>query len=451
MKFNTNTYKRLVVLGAGESGTGAALLAQKAGLDVLVSDAGAIKPRFKEELVKAGIRFEEKGHQLPELLRADLAVKSPGIPDESAVVRTLSEHMPVVSEIEFASWFTDAQITAITGSNGKTTTTLLTGHILRSAGLDVAVGGNVGKSFARIISEGNHTHYVLEISSFQLDGIRTFKPDIAILLNITPDHLDRYGYSFERYADSKLRIAMNQQAHDYFIYNLDDPATQQSVSRQDVKAKKIGFTTQGGILEEGGYLNGNQLNININQDLFTMTIEELALQGKHNVANSLAAGIASRLIQIRKESLKQSLANYENVPHRLEFVANVHGVTYINDSKATNVNSTWYALESFQRPVVWIAGGQDKGNDYSQLIALVRQRVKALICIGTDNSKLIRTFGELVPRVFEAESIEQAVAMASLVATKDDVVLLSPACASFDRFENYEERGNRFKSAVKSL
>lgn len=445
------TYKQVVVLGAGESGIGAALLARRKGLDVVVSDANTIKPNFKLELERANIPFEEMGHNLRTLSRADLTVKSPGIPDENHVVKELSTRMPVVSEIEFASWFNKAHITAITGSNGKTTTTLLTGHILRSAGLDVAICGNVGKSFARILAEGDHKHYMLEISSFQLDGIRTFRPDIAVLLNITPDHLDRYGYSFEKYAQSKMRITMNQKESDHLIYYYDDPETRRRVENSTSPVNRIAFATDGKQFDNGGFLFENQFVININQDLFTMTIEELALQGKHNAANSLAAGIAARLIQIRKESLKQSLANYQNVPHRLEFVANVHGVAFINDSKATNVNSTWYALESFQRPIIWIAGGQDKGNDYGQLSSMVMQRVKAMICIGVDNTKLVNAFGEMVPRIMTAETMEQAVNMASLIAVKDDVVLLSPACASFDRFENYEDRGNRFKAAVKAL
>lgn len=445
------TYPNIAILGAGESGVGAALLATQLGHRVLVSDAGIIKPPFRHELKTAGIAFEEKGHTLPKLMEADLIIKSPGIPDDTPVVKQLAAERPVISEIEFASWHTKGHITAITGSNGKTTTTMLIGHILRSAGIDVAVGGNVGKSFARILAEGVHTHYVLEISSFQLDGIKSFRPDIAILLNITPDHLDRYGYIFERYAQSKMRITLNQTEADYLIYNYDDPETKRRVDNSPTRARRIAFSANGAQFEQGGYQSGNQFVIKTYQDTFAMNIEELALQGKHNVANSLAAGIASRLIQIRKESLKESLANYQNVSHRLELVANVHGVTYINDSKATNVNSTWYALESFQRPIVWIAGGQDKGNDYSQLTALVRQRVKALICIGTDNSKLYDAFGEIVPRILTATTIEQAVDMASLIAVKNDVVLLSPACASFDRFENYEERGNRFKAAVKAL
>ncbi|HMM10520.1 MAG TPA: UDP-N-acetylmuramoyl-L-alanine--D-glutamate ligase [Bacteroidales bacterium] len=445
------TYKKVVILGAGESGIGAALLARRQGLDVMVSDANMIKPAYKQELEAAGIPFEEQGHKPDGLFGADLVIKSPGIPDNAPVVKAVSEQMPVISEIEFASWYTKAHITAITGSNGKTTTTMLTGHILQSAGLDAVVCGNVGTSFSRILSESDHAHIVLEVSSFQLDGIKNFRPDIAILLNITPDHLDRYDYRFEKYAQSKLRITMNQKEGDHLIYYYDDPETRQRVERSGTKARRMAFATDGTQFAEGGYLYGNQFVINTQQESFTMTIEELALQGKHNAANSLAAGIAARLIQIRKESLKQSLANYQNVPHRLEFVANVHGVSYINDSKATNVNSTWYALESFQRPVVWIAGGQDKGNDYSQLESLVRQRVKALICIGADNTSLIKAFGEIVPRILTADTIEQAITMASLLAEKNDVVLLSPACASFDRYQNYEERGNRFKAAVKSL
>jgi len=451
MQENRNIYKNVLVLGGSESGTGAAMLAHKAGMDVFVSDANTIPEKYKAELQRFRIPFEEGGHSIQQVAHADLIVKSPGIPDSAPILQQKNENTAVISEIEFASWYTSATIIGVTGTNGKTTTSLLTGHILKEAGLDVCVAGNVGISFARALTEKDYDVFVLELSSFQLDGIVDFHPAIAVITNITPDHLDRYENDFERYASAKLRIAKNQTIHDHLIYNADDQVINQQIAKHQPKAKLLPFAVLNKDLGKNGTIINEKFHINILDNPFTMTLEELALQGKHNLGNSLAAGISARLLQVRNESLRQSLSNYKNAAHRLEFVANVHGVAYYNDSKATNVNSTWYALEHFQQPIVWIAGGQDKGNDYTTLIPLARQKIKAIICLGTDNQKLIETFKEHVEVIAEATTAEQAVMYASLIAVKNDVVLLSPACASFDLFSNYEDRGNKFKLAVKSL
>ncbi len=445
------TYHQILVLGAGESGTGAALLAQKHGMNVLVSDTGHIKPTYKELLATHQIPYEESGHTITAVQQADLIVVSPGIPAHAKVFSMVRPETPIISEIEFASWFTNAHITAVTGSNGKTTTALLTGHIMRQAGLDVCVAGNVGNSFAAELTNTDHEYFVLELSSFQLDRIQTFKPHIAILTNITPDHLDHYNNDFQAYADSKMRITLNQGKQDALIYCADDAVIDNQLKKATVAAKTYPFTINNSLPGEGAYIHQNELHINISNTHFSMTIEELALQGKHNLYNSLAAGMAARLIDIRKESLKASLSNYQNVEHRLEYVANVHGVAYYNDSKATNVNATWYALESFDGPIVWIAGGQDKGNDYTMLLPLVRQKVKAIVCLGKDNRSIHEAFSNIVPTIVDTISADQAVLAASLLAKKNDIVLLSPACASFDLFENFEERGNLFKAAVRSL
>lgn len=441
----------LVVLGAQESGVGAAVLAQALGLPVFVSDAGMIKPHYRERLLAHGIAFEEGGHTAARVLEADEVIKSPGIPDTASLVRAAVERgIPVISEIEFASRYTDATIVGITGSNGKTTTTLLTGHILRKAGIDAAVGGNVGTSFAGLVAEGDHDCFVLELSSFQLDGIRDFRPHVAILTNITPDHLDRYAYRMENYVASKFRIAMNQHATDHFIYCADDPATLTGLATHAVHARRWPFSINT-TLPLGGYLQDKTIHITTDQNPFSMSILELALQGRHNVYNSLAAGIAARVLEVRNDVIRESLSDFQNVEHRLERVATVHGIEFINDSKATNVNSTWYALESMEKPVIWVAGGTDKGNDYSELRDLVRQKVKAIICLGTDNSKLIAAFGDLVQHIVETRSAEQAVKAGYELSDPGDVVLLSPACASFDLFENYEDRGRKFKAAVRAL
>lgn len=450
MNQKRNNYRHIAILGGSESGTGAALLAVSKGLRVFVSDAAVIPPRYKEILTQHNITFEEGGHSLPKLAACDLVIKSPGIPNDAAIIQQLHS-VEVISEIEFASWFTSAYIIAVTGSNGKTTTSLLIGHLLKNAGLDVCVAGNVGKSFAAVLARGDHDYFVLELSSFQLDGIVDFKPDLAILTNITPDHLDRYQGDMQNYAASKMRITINQSDSNAFVFCADDQETLHQIKKFKPQAQTFSFTLGSRPLQEGASIEQNNLTINIKSNPFTMTLEELALQGKHNTYNNMAAGIAAKLIGIRNESIKKSLSDYQNIEHRLEYVANVHGISYYNDSKATNVNSTWYALESFNKPIVWIVGGVDKGNDYSILVPLVREKVKAIVCLGKDNSRIREAFGELTDQIFDADSAEQAVALSSFLASKNEIVLLSPACASFDLFDNYEDRGNQFKQAVKSL
>ena len=446
-----NVNKKIVVLGAAESGVGSAILAQKQGYDVFVSDFGAISTKYKKELTDRNIRFEEGQHSQEIIFSANEVVKSPGIPEKAPIIVGLKERdIPVISEIEFAARFTDAKMICITGTNGKTTTTLLTYHILLKAGLNVGLGGNVGKSFARQVAEENYDYYVLELSSFQLDGCYEFKADVAILTNITPDHLDRYEYNLQNYVDSKFRITQNQGPADAFIYCVDDDVTMQEISKREFKMQCFPFSIK---QKEGmsAYTENNNLIIQTHNQTLTMSIQELALQGKHNLYNSMASGIASRILEIRKEVVRESFSDFENIEHRLEFVNSVHGIDFINDSKATNVNSTWYALESLQSPIIWIAGGVDKGNDYSMLTELVQNRVKALVCLGTDNKKLIKAFKEIVPVIVEASSADEAVQAAYRLGKKGDTVLLSPCCASFDLFENYEDRGRQFKAAVRSL
>jgi UDP-N-acetylmuramoylalanine--D-glutamate ligase len=444
--------QRLTILGAGESGVGAARLAMQKGWKVFLSDAGTIKEVHRAALQSLKMDFEEGTHSIDRILQCDLVVKSPGIPDKAEVIKKLkAAGIPVISEIEFAYRYNNAKIIAITGSNGKTTTTLLTHHILKNAGINVGLAGNIGKSFAAALCEPNPKDwYVLELSSFQLDGVDEFKADIAILTNITPDHLDRYGYSLEAYADSKFRITRNQTPLDYFIYCADDEVIEAGIVRHNPQGKKLPFSLSKPI-EEGATIKNENLMINLNNNPFTMSIHELALQGKHNAYNSMAAGIASRVLEIRKELVRESLSDFQNIEHRLEFVAKVHGITFINDSKATNVNSTWYALESFDQPVIWIVGGVDKGNDYQSLKALVKQKVKGIICLGKDNTKILEAYSDLFQYIPEVSSADEAVKFAYQMGAKDDVVLLSPACASFDLFENYEDRGQQFKRAVKAL
>lgn len=449
-----NTGRYISIIGAGESGTGAALLARKQGWTVFVSDGGRIKDKYKTELDAAGIAWEEGKHSFERVLQADLIVKSPGIPSTAKIIQEASANgIDCIGEIEFASRHTDAHITAITGSNGKTTTTLLTHHVFVNAGLKAGLGGNVGKSFARLLADENdYTHFVLEVSSFQLDDTQGFRPNIAILLNITPDHLDRYGYSFERYADSKMRIAANQLPGDAFVFWHEEPAIQAGMERNAVQADLYAFglepwTNSG----QGAWIHNEELIIHLNNQSTTMSIHDLALQGKHNIFNSMAAGVAARILDLRKDFIRDSLSNFENVEHRLEFVAKVNGITFINDSKATNVNSTWYALESQDHPIIWIAGGVDKGNDYSELYKLAETKVKALICLGTDNDKLIKAFTGRIPVITEAGSADEAVRNAYDLGNEGDIVLLSPCCASFDMFENYEDRGHQFKAAVRRL
>jgi UDP-N-acetylmuramoylalanine--D-glutamate ligase len=444
--------KRLVILGGGESGVGTAVLAQQKGYEVFLSDKGKLKDKYKDVLSKYEIKWEEEQHTEALILNATEVVKSPGIPDKVELIKKLKEKgIPVISEIEFAGRYTNAKKICITGSNGKTTTTLLTYHMLQKAGLNVGLGGNVGKSFAMQVAENNFDYYVLELSSFQLDGMYEFKADIAVLLNITPDHLDRYEYKLENYADSKFRIIQNQTEEDAFIFCVDDEVTMQTIKNKQVKAKQYPITIKQTV-ETGAHLENNQLIINTNNTnpLF-MTIQELALQGKHNIYNSMAAGVTGKLVGIRKETIRESLSDFHNIDHRLEVVGNVHGIEFINDSKATNVNSTWYALESMNNPVILILGGVDKGNDYSMLNELVKQKVKAIICLGADNKKIIKAFDKMVDTILEANSATEAVAQAYKIGKKGDTVLLSPACASFDMFENYEDRGTQFKQAVRAL
>jgi UDP-N-acetylmuramoylalanine--D-glutamate ligase len=442
---------RLVILGAQESGVGSALLARKLGQPVFVSDAGPIKPSYRAELEAHGIPFEEGGHTASTVLAADEIVKSPGIPDTAALVRAAVEKgIPVISEIEHAARHTRSTIVGITGANGKTTTTLLTAHILRKAGLDVGVGGNVGHSFARLLAERDRAVHVLELSSFQLDGIRDFRPHIAVLLNITPDHLDRYAYRMENYVASKFRIAMNQTPDDHFVHCADDAEIARGLGLHAVRAQRWPFSIEHPVAL-GGHLHDKHIHITTHQSTFRMSILELALQGKHNVYNSLAAGIAARILEVRDEVLRESLSDFQNVEHRLERVATVNGVEFVNDSKATNVNSAWYALESMEKPVIWVAGGTDKGNDYSTLRDLVKGKVKAIVCLGKDNAKVHEAFGDLVGTIVDTESAAACVRASYELADAGDVVLLSPACASFDLFENYEDRGRQFKAAVRAL
>lgn len=443
--------KRLVILGAGESGIGAAVLAMRHGYDVFISDGGKIKEKFKSQILKYNIPFEESIHSDEKILNASEVVKSPGIDPKVAMVqKIIAKNIPVISEIEFASRYTNAKMICITGSNGKTTTTLLTYHILKKAGMNVGLGGNVGKSFALQVAENNFDYYVLELSSYQLDNMFQFKADIAILLNITPDHLDRYEYKLENYAASKFRIIQNQTATDAFIYCCDDEIILNEIKRSKPKAQMFPISIKKEITN-GAFLKNETININIKNQTLTMSIQELALQGKHNAYNSMAAGIAAKLLDIRKEIIRESLSDFQNVEHRLEFVAKISGIEFINDSKATNVNSTWYALESMEKPVVWIVGGVDKGNDYSALFELVKQKVTTIICLGKDNAKIKEIFAGMVPEIVEANSAQEAVNLGYRFAKKDQVVLLSPACASFDLFENFEDRGSQFKKAVKAL
>jgi len=445
--------QHIAILGAGESGVGAAILAQKEGWNVFVSDFGKIGADYKTTLDKLAVEWEEGTHSMQRILQAGLVVKSPGIPDDAKNILTIKENgIKVVSEIEFAGYYNTAKTICITGSNGKTTTALLMHHILKNAGVNVGLAGNIGESFAKQVARENYDWYVLELSSFQLDGMFDFKADIAMLLNITPDHLDRYDNDMQKYTESKFRILQNQTADDWAIYNYDDPIIRKELEKRNLLSKVAPFSMNEE-LEQGGFINKQeQIIININnKQQFTMSIHDLALKGKHNAQNSLASGIASRILEIRKESVRESLTDFVNVEHRLEFVAKVHGIEFINDSKATNINSTWFALESMDKPCVWIVGGVDKGNDYSELSNLVTDKVKAIICLGKDNKKIIEAFQNDVEIIVEADSALEAVAYGYRLASKDETVLLSPACASFDLYENYEERGNEFKKAVKSL
>lgn len=443
---------RLVVLGGGESGVGTAILGKKKGYEVFVSDFGKIKENYKEVLSINQIPWEEKQHTQDLILNADVVMKSPGIPDKSPIVKQLREKgILVISEIEFAAPFTEAITIGITGSNGKTTTTLLTYHLLKQGGLNVGLAGNIGKSFAWQVAENKHEAYVLELSSFQLDGILNYKPHIAVITNISPDHLDRYNYDYSLYIDSKFRITMNQTEQDYLIVDADDEAIANWLKNNSTKATIIPFSIKNK-LEQGGSIDAeNNININLNQDNFTMAINKLALEGKHNVKNAMAATTVAQLMKIRKDTIRESLTNFQGAEHRLEKVLKIQNVQYINDSKATNVNATFFALDSMTTPTVWIVGGVDKGNDYDELMPLVREKVKGIICLGVDNKKLVDKFENVVEVLVETTSMDEAVKIANKIAEKGDTVLLSPACASFDLFENYEDRGRQFKQAVQKL
>lgn len=442
---------RLVILGGGESGVGTAILGKQKGFEVFVSDKGEIQEKYKQVLEHFEIEWESGEHTEAKILNADVVMKSPGIPDKVPLVKALVEKgVPVISEIEFASKYTDANLIGITGSNGKTTTTMLTHHFLKDGGLNVGMAGNIGDSYAKMVAEQDFDHYVLEISSFQLDGIVDFKPHIAILTNITPDHLDRYEYKFENYIASKFRIAMNQDKNDYLIYDADDEVIQDWLKKHPVQSKLVPFSVKRK-LEEGAWLEDKTIKIKLEHKTLEMSEDILALEGQHNVKNTMAASMAAMLVKVRKETIRNSIQSFQGVPHRLEKVLKINHVEYINDSKATNVNATFYALDGIKKPIIWIAGGVDKGNDYSELMSLVREKVKCIICLGTDNSKLIDAFGNVIDLMVETYSMEEAVKVAYKVAERGDAVLLSPACASFDLFKNYEDRGDQFKNAVKNL
>ena len=444
--------KRLVILGGGESGVGTAILGKKKGYDVFVSDYGEIKENYKQVLINNEIKWEEETHTEDLILNADLVMKSPGIPDKSPIVqKLLKKGVSVISEIEFAANYTKAITIGITGSNGKTTTTMLTYHLLKSAGLNVGVAGNIGKSFAWQVADEEFDSYVLEISSFQLDGIVNYKPHIAIITNISPDHLDRYEYKYENYIASKFRITMNQTEDDFLIYDADDEAIAEWLKNNKTKAQLIPFSLTK-ITNMNAYLNDTNMEINIiNEEEFIMETEYIALEGKHNMKNAMAATSVAKLMKIRNKTIRESLSNFQGVEHRLEKVLKIQNVQYINDSKATNVNAAYFALESLLTPTVWIVGGVDKGNDYSELMAMVREKIKAIICLGVDNKKIIDMFGNVVDIMVEVSSMEDAVKTAQRLSEKGDTVLLSPACASFDLFEDYEDRGNQFKRAVRNL
>lgn len=443
--------KRIVILGAGESGTGSAVLAKTKGFEVFVSDIGKIKPHYKEILYNYEIDWEEEQHTERLILNADEIIKSPGISDKSDIILTIQKKdIPVISEIEFAGRYTQSKKICVTGSNGKTTTTSLLHHMLRKAGLNCGLAGNVGKSFAMQVATKSYDYYVIELSSFQLDGMFEFKPDIAVLMNITPDHLDRYGYNMQNYVDSKFRIAINLSEDDYFIYCSDDEITIAELERIVLRAKQLEFS-QSKKVSEGAYLENGNMVVNIENSKMKVPLASLAMKGKHNIYNSMAASIAGKILDIKKEVIRESLQDFTGVEHRLERFIKVHGIEFINDSKATNVNSTWYALECMTTPTIWIVGGVDKGNDYSALTDLVKEKVKGIICLGVDNEKLHKAFGSLVETIEDASTMKEAVTKAYKMGEKEDSVLLSPACASFDLFKNFEERGELFKECVREL
>ncbi|SFI90584.1 UDP-N-acetylmuramoylalanine--D-glutamate ligase [Kaistella treverensis] len=438
---------KIVVLGGGESGVGAAYLAKKKGLNVFLSDKGVIKDEYKKQLIDAEIEFEEGKHDEARILKADWVIKSPGIPKKAEIIYKINQKgIRLSSEIEFAAEFTTAKIIAITGSNGKTTTTSLIYHILKNDDLKVGLAGNIGKSFARQVADENFDYYVLEVSSFQLDDIQNFRPFISLLLNLSKDHLDQYNYNYDEYALAKFRIAENQENDNFFIYNKDDEMSMKILEKLAINATKIPFSTHEK-LPEGGFINKDKIVVKIEEE-FSMKIAELALVGNHNIANSLAASIASKILHISNESIRNSLMTFQAVEHRLEQAAKINGVTFINDSKATNVNASYFALESMNQPTVWIVGGVDKGNDYTEIEDLVKRKVKAIVCLGIDNQKIIDFFKDKKDLIYSTSSMAEAIKVSKSLATEGDTVLLSPCCASFDLFDNYEDRGNQFKSEV---
>ena len=442
---------KIVILGAGESGVGTAILGKKKGFEVFVSDSGKIKKKYKQVLLHHEINWEEEVHSEPLILAADIVMKSPGIPENTSIVLKLKkEGIKIVSEIEFAAAYTSATIIGITGSNGKTTVASMLYQILDDAGSNVALAGNIGKSFAELVATKDKSQFVLELSSFQLDGTFNFAPHIAILTNLSPDHLDRYGNDYDKYIESKFKIIMNQTSDDYFIYDEDDAMINKWISNNKIKPQLIPFSLKKE-LKKGAYLKNNEIIITTNNNTFTMSITKLGQQGQHNIKNAMAASTASKLLHIRKETIRRSLENFQGVEHRLENVLKINNVRYINDSKGTNVNATFYALDSMEASTVWIVGGVDKGNDYSELFALVNEKVKAIICLGVDNEKIIKAFGNVVDIMVETHSMEDAVKVAYRLSKRGDNVLLSPACASFDLFEDYEDRGRQFKNAVRNL
>ena len=444
--------KKLVILGAGESGVGTALLAKQKGYAVFVSDGGAIKANFQKELEEASIEFESGSHTVERILAADEVMKSPGIPEKNEMVKAIrAKGIPVISEIEFGYRYKgNSKIAAITGSNGKTTTTSLLYHICKLVNEDVAMVGNIGYSFARQIAQAPKALYIIEVSSFQLDDIQFFKPEIAILLNITEDHLDRYDHQFENYIKSKFRIIENQTAEDYFIYCIDDETIVKHLELLTINTNPLPFSMKQEV-KKGGYIKNDQMMLKIQEERVTMSIYDFALKGKHNAYNTMAASIAATTLGIRKEKIREAVSNFHSLEHRMEFVATVRGVDFINDSKATNVNSTWYALESMQKNTVLILGGVDKGNDYALIADLVKEKVKAIVCMGTDNKKIIEFFKDKVSTIIEVDTAKKAVNASFKLAEKGDLVLMSPACASFDLFKNYEDRGRQFKESVKEL
>ncbi len=442
---------RIVILGGGESGIGSAVLAKVKGFDTFLSDNGAIPQKGKEILEKYDISYEEKGHTIDKILNANEIIKSPGIPDNIQIIQSIREKgIKIISEIEFAGRYDNSKKICITGSNGKTTTTSLIYYMLKNAGLNVGLGGNIGKSYAYQVATEKYDYYVLELSSFQLDGMYDFKADIAILMNITPDHLDRYEYKLQNYVDSKFRITRNMKSEDCFIFCADDPITNEELQKIVLKTTMLPFSQEKEV-EQGAYLDDQEMIVNYKEDEYIMFIRELAIQGKHNIYNSMAAAITAEAMRIDKDVIRESLMSFKGVEHRMEKVLKIRNVLYINDSKATNVNSSWYALESVNTPIVWIAGGKDKGNDYEPLYNLAKEKVRVLICMGVDNAKLIENFKDKVDAIYEAKSAKEAIEIAYKNAKEGETVLLSPCCASFDLFKNYEDRGEQFKEAVRNL